>query len=178
MSHLYYYGPEEQHTFCNTYVLAIELSFTSKLNYYVGRRTVVVHMMDAKRILIVEDEKILAADLEKKLRALGYCVQGIVASGEEAVRLARERPPTLVLMDVRLSGKMDGVEAARQIWENARLPVIYLTAYSDLFLRDPSIMQAPGLCVSKPFLISDLQDVIEIALRNEETPIKQEALSD
>ena len=133
-------------------------------------------MRDADRILIVEDEKILAADLEKKLRGLGYRVDSIATSGEEAIRLAQERQPSLVLMDVRLSGAMDGVQAARQIQENRRIPIIYLTAYSDLFLRDPSSMQAPGLCIAKPFLISDLQNVIEIALKSDETPIKQAVL--
>jgi CheY-like chemotaxis protein len=116
------------------------------------------------RILIVEDEKILAADLESKLLRLGYSVDKIAASGEEAVRLAQERLPSLVLMDLRLSGAMDGLEAARQIQEKTRIPIVYLTAYSDVFLRDPSKMQPPGLCVTKPFLISDLRDVIELAL--------------
>jgi CheY-like chemotaxis protein len=125
------------------------------------------------RILIVEDEKILAADLEKKLHGLGYRVDSIATSGEEAVRLAQERRPSLVLMDVRLSGAMDGVEAARQIQENTPVPIVYLTAYSDLFLRNPSCMQAPGLCVAKPFLISDLQNVIEIALGKDDTPAQQ-----
>jgi two-component system, response regulator PdtaR len=130
-------------------------------------------MTDAGRILIVEDEKILAADLEKKLRGLGYRVDSLATSGEEAVQLAEERRPDLVLMDVRLSGTMDGVEAARQIQRNTGIPIVYLTAYSNLFLRDPSIMQAPGLCIAKPFLVSDLRDVIEIALRGDETPVKQ-----
>jgi CheY-like chemotaxis protein len=130
-------------------------------------------MRDADRILIVEDEKILAADLEKKLHGLGYRVDSIATSGEEAVRLAQERRPSLVLMDVRLSGAMNGVEAARQIQENTPVPIVYLTAYSDLFLRNPSCMQAPGLCVAKPFLISDLQNVIEIALGKDDTPAQQ-----
>ncbi|MGI8961939.1 MAG: response regulator [Bryobacteraceae bacterium] len=103
--------------------------------------------------------------------SIGYQVDSVAASGEEAIRLAQEHLPSLVLMDVRLSGTMDGVEAARQIQENTRIPIVDLTAYSDLFLRDPSIMQAPGLCVAKPFLISDLRDVMEIALRSEGTPI-------
>lgn len=128
-------------------------------------------MTDPRPILIVEDEKILAADLENKLRQLGYRVDGIAASGEEAVQLARERAPSLVLMDVRLSGTMDGVEAARQIQANTHIPIVYLTAYSDLFLRDPSIMQSPGLCVTKPFLISDLREVVEIALRANSTSV-------
>jgi CheY-like chemotaxis protein len=130
-------------------------------------------MTDADRILIVEDEKILAADLEKKLCGLGYRVDGIAASGEEAVRLAQERLPNLVVMDIRLSGTMDGVEAARHIQRNTGIPIVYLTAYSDLFLRDPSVMQAPGLCIAKPFLISDLQNVIEIALGKDDMPAEQ-----
>jgi two-component system, response regulator PdtaR len=124
------------------------------------------------RILIVEDEKILAADLESKLRQLGYRVEGIATSGEEAVRLAQEHAPSLILMDVRLSGKMDGVEAARQIQAKTPVPIVYLTAYSDLFLRNPSIMQAPGLCIAKPFLLSDLRDVVEIALQANRTPVQ------
>jgi CheY-like chemotaxis protein len=130
-------------------------------------------MTDAERILIVEDEKILAADLEKRLRGLGYRVDSVATSGEEAVRLAQEKRPNLVLMDVRLSGAMDGVEAARQIQKNTGTPIVYLTAYSDLFLRDPSVMQAPGLCIAKPFLISDLQNVIEIALGKDDMPAEQ-----
>jgi CheY-like chemotaxis protein len=128
-------------------------------------------MRDAGRILIVEDEKILAADLESKLRQLGYRVDGIATSGEQAVRLAQEREPSLILMDVRLSGTMDGVEAARRIQAKAHVPIVYLTAYSDLFLRDPSLMQAPGLCIAKPFLISDLREVMDIALGANATPL-------
>ena len=129
-------------------------------------------MTDVGPILIVEDEKILAADLESKLRQLGYRVDTIASSGEEAVRLAQERLPSLILMDVRLSGTMDGVEAARQIQANTQIPIIYLTAYSDLFLRNPAVMQAPGLCVAKPFLISDLRDVMEVALRANGAPVQ------
>jgi len=128
-------------------------------------------MRDAGRILIVEDEKILAADLESKLRQLGYRVDGIATSGEQAVRLAQEREPSLILMDVRLSGTMDGVEAARRIQAKAHVPIVYLTAYSDLFLREPSLMQAPGLCIAKPFLISDLREVMEIALGANAVPV-------
>ncbi|MFL6354754.1 MAG: response regulator [Bryobacteraceae bacterium] len=133
-------------------------------------------MTDADRILIVEDEKILAADLENKLRGLGYRVDSVATSGEEAVRLAQERVPNLVLMDVRLSGTMDGVEAARQIQKNTGALIVYLTAYSDFFLRNPLTMQAPGLCVAKPFLISDLQNVIEIALRGDAATMQRSVI--
>jgi CheY-like chemotaxis protein len=132
-------------------------------------------MTNTGRILIVEDEKILAADLENKLRGLGYTVENIATSGEEAVRLAQEHSPSLVLMDLRLSGTMDGLEAARLIQEKTRIPIVYLTAYSDVFLRDPSKMQPPALCVAKPFLISDLQLVIELALGTAGTPLQPAA---
>ncbi len=129
------------------------------------------HMTNG-RILIVEDERILAADLANKLRGLGYSVDKIATSGEEAVHLAQERFPSLVLMDLRLSGAMDGLEAARQIQEKTRIPIVYLTAYSDVFLHEPSKMQPPGLCVAKPFLISDLRHVIDLALRPAATPVE------
>jgi two-component system, response regulator PdtaR len=118
-----------------------------------------------KRLLIVEDEQILAVDLEAKLRKLGYETEGVARTGEEAVQLAQERVPDLVLMDVRLSGTMDGLEAARQIRETTGIPIVYLTAFADIFVQNPSIMQHPGMCVAKPFHIRDLKDVIEIALR-------------
>jgi CheY-like chemotaxis protein len=144
----------------------------SFLRYTVGQANILAaNMRDAGPILIVEDEKILAADLESKLRQLGYRVNGIATSGEEAVRLAQERAPSLILMDVRLSGTIDGVEAARRIRAKTPIPIVYLTAYSDLFLRDPSLMQAPGLCIAKPFLVSDLREVMEIALGANATPV-------
>jgi CheY-like chemotaxis protein len=131
-----------------------------------------VQTLERGPILIVEDEQILAADLESKLRQLGYRVDRIATSGEEAVRLVQEHAPSLILMDVRLSGKMDGVEAARQIQAKTPVPIVYVTAYSDLFLRNPSIMQAPGLCIAKPFLVSDLREVVEIALQANGTTVQ------
>jgi CheY-like chemotaxis protein len=163
-------------TSCDTTCLPIGQNPMSALDCRVGEMPLAVQMTDADRILIVEDEKILAADLETKLRRLGCRVDSIATSGEEAVRVAQECLPSLVLMDVRLSGTMDGVEAARQIQENTGIPIVYLTAYSDLFLRDPSSMRAPGLCIAKPFLISDLKNVIEIALRRDDRPVEQAAL--
>jgi CheY-like chemotaxis protein len=73
-------------------------------------------------------------------------------------------------MDLRLSAAMDGLEAARQIQEKTRIPVVYLTG---VFLRDPSKMQPPGLCVTKPFLISDLRHAIDLALRPANTSFER-----
>src|SRR5687768_9361835 len=84
-----------------------------------------------RRILIVEDQRLIAADLENTLRKLGYVMAGSVASGEEAVPKASETRPDLVLMDIRLRGDMDGVEAAQAIRAQLDIPVVYLTAYAD-----------------------------------------------
>ena len=88
-------------------------------------------MNDHPQILIVEDEPIVAADLKVRLELLGCQVVGSVPSGEKAVALAGQWRPHLVLMDIRLEGRMDGIEAAQEIRRQWRLPVVYLTAYAD-----------------------------------------------
>ncbi len=120
--------------------------------------------MDGSKILIVEDEMITALDLRNELCRLGYQVTGLANSGEEAMRLAAQSNPDLVLMDVKLKGPMDGIETSRRIQELAPVPVVYLTANPNAFIRTPSEMQKPYMCVSKPVSIPDLQAVIKIAL--------------
>src|SRR5574342_581045 len=83
------------------------------------------------KILVVEDENIVAKDIQNTLKGLGYVVTAVVASGEEAIQKAAETQPDLVLMDIMLKGYQDGVEAARQILTRYNIPVIYLTAYTD-----------------------------------------------
>jgi CheY-like chemotaxis protein len=121
--------------------------------------------MNHARLLIVEDEAIVAADLQRQLSRLGYKVEGRAKSGEEAVRLARQFSPDLVLMDVRLIGPMDGIEAARRIYHETGIPIVYMTAYANLIMNDPHQMQPPHLCVAKPFSLSDLHEIIQIALQ-------------
>jgi len=116
-------------------------------------------------ILVVEDEMIVAADIQQQLRQDGYRLNPIAQSGEEAVRLAGELLPDLVLMDISLQGSMDGLEAARLISESTHIPVVYLTAYPGIFLQDPSSMQKPKLCLIKPFSVAELRSVIDVALR-------------
>ena len=82
--------------------------------------------MERARILVVEDEGIVAMDLETRLISLGHDVTAVVSSGEEAVAKAIETSPDLVLMDIMLKGQMDGVEAALQIRDHLNIPVIYL----------------------------------------------------
>ena len=116
------------------------------------------------RILIVEDEQIVAADLEAKLKGMGHQVVGKAASGEEGIRLAGKLRPDLVLMDIRLQGEMDGTTAAGKIQELTNAPVIFLTAYAGVFLANPAQMRPPGICLSKPFSASQLQAALETVI--------------
>ncbi len=128
--------------------------------------------MDGSKILVVEDERITAEDIKSGLESAGYQVPAMVSTGEEAVEKAGEFKPDLVLMDIKLKGKMDGIEAAGQIKLLYDIPVIYLTAYSDEYtvqrakITEPSgylIKQETGL-VKKPFEESELHTAIEITL--------------
>jgi PAS domain S-box-containing protein len=117
-----------------------------------------------ERILIVEDEGIVAADLETTIKQLGYRVVGAATTGEEAIDTAERTDPDLVLMDIRLKGDMDGIEAAEQIIARLDIPVTYLTAYADSDTLGRAKLTLPYGYVLKPFEEKDLQTAIELAL--------------
>jgi CheY-like chemotaxis protein len=120
--------------------------------------------MSKVQILVVEDENIVALDLRIRLNDLGYAVLAIVASGEEAIEKATELHPDLVLMDIRLRGEMDGIEAAQIIQARSDVPIIYLTALADEdTLRRAEATGAQGL-IRKPFEDEELRTAIEAAL--------------
>ena len=131
-------------------------------------------LMSNARILVVEDERITAEDIKDGLKSLGYEVPAVVYSGEDAVCKAGELQPDLVLMDIKLEGEMDGIEAAMQIRERYDIPVIYLTAYSSNSIVQRAKMTEPaGYLIkeqfgflTKPFEESELNTTIEIALYN------------
>ncbi len=116
------------------------------------------------RILIVEDEAIVAADLAGKLGRLGYEVAGIAAEGKEAVAMACRLGPQLVLMDIWLEGPMDGIEAAEAIRRQLDVPVIYLTAHSDPATLARAKLTGPFGYILKPFEERELATQIELAL--------------
>ena len=115
-------------------------------------------------VLIVEDEAIVAQDLADTLARLGYTVTGSTAKGEEALVLAREQHPDVVLMDIRLAGTMDGIEAAEHMRRECDLAVIYLTAHSDSATLDRAKLTDPFGYILKPFESRDLHIHIEMAL--------------
>ena len=107
--------------------------------------------MDKKRILVVEDERLVAKHIENMVRGLGYDVAAVVATGEDAVRTALETLPDLVLMDIMLRGDMDGITASEQIWDLAAIPVVYLTAFADDATLDRAKVTEPFGYLLKPF---------------------------
>jgi len=124
--------------------------------------------MTNSAILIVEDEAIIAEDLALKVRRLGYNVAGTTATGEEAVEIAVQRMPALVLMDIHLAGAMDGIEAARQIYHQCKLPVLFLTAHSDIGSIERAQQANAFGYILKPFSERDLRIQIEMALYRHE----------
>ena len=115
-------------------------------------------------ILVVEDELIIAKGIEKRLKAQGYVVTDLVASGEEAVEKALETRPDLILMDINLPGTMDGVTAAEKIRSLADIPVIFLTAYTDSNTLSRAKISGPFGYIVKPFQDITLKSAIEMGL--------------
>jgi|GEM_PF-354643 len=121
--------------------------------------------MSRARILIVEDEGIIAQDIQSTLEKLGYEVPAIAVVGEEAIEKAAELQPDLVLMDIVLSGGMDGVEAATHIRERLHIPVIFLTAHSDSATLQRAKVTGPYGYIVKPLVERELRIGIEMALQ-------------
>jgi PAS domain S-box-containing protein len=119
--------------------------------------------MNEYRIFIVEDESIVVADLVETLRSRGYSVAGTARSGETAVERIPGLHPDLVLMDIHLAGKMDGVEAAAEIHRTSDVPVIFITAYADKELLERAKRTEPYGYLIKPYDERELRSVIEMA---------------
>ena len=122
----------------------------------------------SETLLIVEDEAIVAADLKATLERSGYTVLGPAESGEAAVEIAAEQHPDLILMDIRLAGEMDGIEAAARIRQQLHLPVVFLTAHSDEATLSRARESAPLGFLLKPFNERELRTTIEIAIHRHE----------
>ena len=115
-------------------------------------------------ILIVEDERLVAKDLENRLRALGYNVLGSDLSGEAALLMVEEHRPDIVLMDIVLAGAIRSTEVARRLWNRWRIPVVYLTAFSDAVVLEDIKESEPYGYILKPFEPKQLHAVLQLAL--------------
>ena len=117
------------------------------------------------KIIIVEDEYIVAADIRESVHNIGYSLCVILKSGEEAVKRVEKDKPDLILMDIVLKGRMDGIEAARQINRRRNIPVIFLTAHADdEILKRASMVEHSGY-ILKPFDEEELKETISNALK-------------
>jgi DNA-binding response OmpR family regulator len=135
--------------------------------------------MTQASILVVEDEGIVAQEIKTRLEKAGYTVCGVAHDGATAVADAENVDPDLVLMDIRLKGEMDGIEAAGLIRQRCNVPVVYLTAHTDPATLERATVMEPFGYVVKPFETRNLMVSIEIALhrhRSETERIYREKL--
>ena len=138
--------------------------------------------MGLAKILVVEDERITAKDIKRSLEKAGYYVPAMVATGEDAIKFSEKYKPDLVLMDIKLEGEIDGIDAADTMRSKFAIPVIYLTSYSDkntverAKMTRPSafILKEPFGFLHKPFEENELYTAIDIILygNNEENNLK------
>jgi two-component system, response regulator PdtaR len=129
--------------------------------------------MEKAKILVVEDQNIVALNIKNKLKILGYTVLGTAATGEEAIKKAEWMNADIVLMDIKLKGDMDGIEAAREIKNRLGIPVLYLTASTDDEIFDRAKTTEPAGYISKPFREEDLHSNIEMALHKHRAKKKE-----
>lgn len=120
--------------------------------------------MGYKRVLIVEDESLVAFGFRSLLKMLGYDVVGIVRSGEDAIRMNDDLRPDLILMDIRLDGEIDGIEAAKRIGESNPTPIVYLTASSDAATMERAQATDHSGFIVKPVMIEEMRETISQAL--------------
>jgi len=116
------------------------------------------------RILIVEDDMLIAMDLQATLEDLGYHVVLCVPTGEEAIQKTEECFPDLIIMDVRLAGRMDGISAAKVIKANYNIPVVFVTASTKADFNDLRAADESWECIGKPFRDEQLQAAVVTAL--------------
>jgi CheY-like chemotaxis protein/DNA-binding PadR family transcriptional regulator len=116
------------------------------------------------KVLVVDDEAIITMQLEERLTALGYQVVGMAASGEESVEKARRLKPDIVLMDIVMPGRMNGIEAAKQIYEELGTPVVFVTSYADDAIIERAKAARPYGYIVKPFNELEIKAAIEVAL--------------
>ena len=122
------------------------------------------------KIMIVEDDPIIGADLEDRLSEMGYQLSGPFDKGEDAFAALNAAKPDLIIMDVNLAGKWNGIETAKKIMSIQALPIIYLTGNSDDYTFAEAKQTQPAAFLSKPFRGRDLKHAIELAILQTQAP--------
>lgn len=115
------------------------------------------------KILITEDERIIAEDIRQTLLKYGHDIVGVAASGEEAITLVEDKCPDIILMDIMLAGDLNGIETVRYLNDRFQIPVIYLTAYADETTMKEAFDTDPVAFILKPFKDKQLFAAVEMA---------------
>ncbi len=131
--------------------------------------------MTKTRILVVEDEAITVAALKRELASLGYEVIATANTTESAVQAAEQHQPDIVLMDITLAGKLDGIAAAVTIRGTTGAPVIFLTAHADHGTMERAMLAGPFGYLLKPFNQAELKAAIEVALHKHKAELERRA---
>jgi CheY-like chemotaxis protein len=124
-----------------------------------------------KRVLIVEDERVIALDLRGALEQLGYDVVGVASTSTRALDLAAEGRPDVVLMDIRIAGDTDGIGTAALLRARSGVPIVYLTANTDSETLERALATVPGGYLSKPYTELTLGATIAVALHQHEVEV-------
>ena len=124
-------------------------------------------MKEKVKILIVEDEAIIAMRLQMELNNAGYEVCQMVASGKDAIKSVEDEKPDMVLMDIRLAGEMDGIEAAQEILSRYETSIIFMTGYTDEDVMERAKKLEPTAYLIKPVRVYDIDSIIDSALKKE-----------
>lgn len=118
-------------------------------------------MSETISILLVEDEFVSAMLMQKQLKFIGYALSHHVTTGEDAIDFARQNPPDIILMDIRLAGEIDGIEAAAEIKSVSDIPIIFLTGYDDQTVRERAEKTNPLDFLVKPLEINKLKAILD-----------------
>ena len=123
-------------------------------------------MAEKTTVLIVEDEAMAALMLQKTLNLLGYQVYDPVATGQDAVSSAEKENPDVILMDIRLPGDMDGIQAAQEIISHRKTPIIFMTGYTDPEIKQRAKALNPVAYLTKPMHMNEVRSAIDLAVQN------------
>jgi len=116
------------------------------------------------RVMVVDDEAVITTQLEERLASMGYAVVGAASSGEEALEMAKQVEPDIILMDIVMPGTLDGIDAAKEVREKLDIPVIFLTAYADDRLVKKASHVGPFGYIVKPYQEREIRAAIEVAI--------------